>query len=105
MLGCSWLILHPTFVFAFGYAFLPSMTFIDQSLHITSFLTKLTVTCITNPPPSTLVSPRAVTAPPFAIVTTSDRPFLARLVLEYAGSENPPMEIEHWVEVRAKEPG
>jgi hypothetical protein len=42
-----------------------------------------------------------VTGPPFSAVGTTDRPFLARLTLEWAGSQNPAMDIEHWVEVRS----
>ncbi|THH16539.1 hypothetical protein EW146_g4119 [Bondarzewia mesenterica] len=70
-----------------------------QSLHISAFLAKMRVTCLTDPPPSTLADPIIVTSPPFAVASTTDRPFLARLTLTLVGSQNPPMEIEHWVEL------
>ena len=60
----------------------------------------MTVTCLTDPAPSTLLTPMVITDPPFSVVNTTDRPFLARLTLEWAGSQNSAMEVEHWVEVR-----
>lgn len=40
--------------------------------------------------------------PPFAVVGTSDQPFLARIELTFTGSGNPmdqKVVLEHWVEV------
>lgn len=37
--------------------------------------------------------------PPFVISGTTDKPFLAKVTLTWAGPRNPPMEIEHWVEL------
>ncbi|KAI0927055.1 hypothetical protein AcV5_007694 [Taiwanofungus camphoratus] len=71
----------------------------SYSIHITSFLEKLTVTCLTDPPPSTLIEPIVVIEPPFVATSTTDRPFLARLTFTWVGSKNAPMEIEHWVEL------
>ncbi|THH11134.1 hypothetical protein EW146_g8147 [Bondarzewia mesenterica] len=70
-----------------------------QNLHISAFLAKMRVTCLTDPPPSTLMDSIIVTSLPFAVARTTDRPFLARLILTLVGSQNPPMEIEHWVEL------
>ncbi|KAH9841474.1 uncharacterized protein C8Q71DRAFT_884337 [Rhodofomes roseus] len=71
----------------------------SYSLHITTFLEKLTVTCLSDPPPSTLINPIVVSEPPFAITSTTDRPFLARFTLTWTGSVNAPMDVEHWVDV------
>ncbi|KAL6302839.1 hypothetical protein BKA93DRAFT_379999 [Sparassis latifolia] len=76
-----------------------SVTSPSYSLHITSFLAKLTVTCLTDPPPSTLMQPITITEPPFLVMGTTDKPFLARVMLTWVGHINPPMEIEHWVEL------
>ncbi|TFY62462.1 hypothetical protein EVJ58_g3849 [Rhodofomes roseus] len=72
---------------------------VAMSLHITTFLEKLTVTCLSDPPPSTLINPIVVSEPPFAITSTTDRPFLARFTLTWTGSVNAPMDVEHWVDV------
>ncbi|OBZ68771.1 hypothetical protein A0H81_11328 [Grifola frondosa] len=71
----------------------------SYSLDITTFLTKLTVTCLTDPSPSTFVEPIIITDPPFVVGGTTDRPFLAKLTFTWAGSMNAPLEIEHWVEL------
>ncbi|TFK52648.1 hypothetical protein OE88DRAFT_1658023 [Heliocybe sulcata] len=71
----------------------------SYSLHISTFLHKMTVSCITEPPPSTLVQPITITEPPFVVRSTTDKPFLVRVKLQWAGAENAPMEVEHWVEL------
>ena len=39
--------------------------------------------------------------PPFVASGTTAHPFLARVRLEWtSGSLNPPLEVDHWVEVR-----
>ncbi|TFY82298.1 hypothetical protein EWM64_g1713 [Hericium alpestre] len=73
----------------------------SYSLHITAFLTKMTVTCLTDPPPSSFTEPIVITASPFATARTTDRPFLARVTLTWAGAHNPAMEIDHWIELDA----
>ena len=62
----------------------------------------MTVRCATDPPPSTLAQPIVVDKPPFIVTSTTDRPFLARITFTWAGTEgqNPPMDVDHWVEVR-----
>lgn len=60
----------------------------------------MTVTCLTDPPPSNFLDPLVINKPPFVVSNTTDRPFLARVTLVWAGEHNPPMELEHWVEVR-----
>ena len=59
----------------------------------------LTVTCITNPPPPSFTTPLSVTDPPFTVSGATDKPFLAKVKLSWAGNLNPPMEVEHWVEL------
>ncbi|KAI0372264.1 hypothetical protein BV20DRAFT_1051008 [Pilatotrama ljubarskyi] len=76
-----------------------SVTSPSYSLPIASILRKLTVSCITDPPPSTLTEPVTISEPPFVVTNTSDKPFLARLTFTWAGTMNPPTEIEHWVEL------
>ncbi|KAA1474697.1 hypothetical protein DENSPDRAFT_343394 [Dentipellis sp. KUC8613] len=73
----------------------------SYSLHITAFLAKMTVTCLSSPPPASLIEPLEITAPPFAATSTTDRPFLARVALTWVGAQNPVMEVEHWVELDA----
>ncbi|PCH40183.1 hypothetical protein WOLCODRAFT_150222 [Wolfiporia cocos MD-104 SS10] len=70
-----------------------------RSLHITTFLTKLTITCVTDPPPSTFVEPIVVTDPPFVATGIADKPFLTRLTFTWAGTTNPSTDIEHWVDL------
>ncbi|KAF9820734.1 hypothetical protein IEO21_01177 [Rhodonia placenta] len=71
----------------------------SYSLHITTFLAKLTVTCLTDPPPAPLAEPIVVTAPPFIATGATDRPFLARLTFTWVGNQNAPMDVDHWVEL------
>jgi hypothetical protein len=59
----------------------------------------MTVSCLTDPPPSTLTDPVVITAPPFIVTGTTDEPFLAQVLLSWTGPHNSPMEVEHWVEV------
>jgi hypothetical protein len=59
----------------------------------------MTVSCITDTPPSTLSIPLSIEEPPFIISSTTDKPFLARITLTWAGYQNAPMEVEHWVEL------
>ncbi|TFY54519.1 hypothetical protein EVG20_g9669, partial [Dentipellis fragilis] len=73
----------------------------SYSLHITAFLAKMTVSCLSSPPPASLIEPLEITAPPFAATSTTDRPFLARVALTWVGAQNPVMEVEHWVELDA----
>lgn len=57
------------------------------------------MTCITDPPPSSFATPLSTNDPPFVVSGTTDKPFLAKVKLSWAGNQNPPMEIEHWVEL------
>ncbi|KAI0087889.1 hypothetical protein BDY19DRAFT_229466 [Irpex rosettiformis] len=68
---------------------------------LSTFLVKLTVTCLTEPPPSTFSGPIIITKPPFIVTGLTDRPFLARLTFEWSGRNelNPPMSLEHWVDL------
>ncbi|OSC97231.1 hypothetical protein PYCCODRAFT_1399215 [Trametes coccinea BRFM310] len=71
----------------------------SYSLPIASILRKFTVTCVTDPPPPTVAEPITILEPPFVVTSTTDKPFLARLTFTWAGSLNPPTEIEHWVDL------
>ncbi|KDQ50500.1 hypothetical protein JAAARDRAFT_51235 [Jaapia argillacea MUCL 33604] len=75
-----------------------SVTSPSYSLNITTILKKMTITCISDPPPSTLATPISVTDPPFSVMSTSEKPFLAKIKLEWCGDQ-PGMEVEHWVEL------
>lgn len=63
----------------------------------------MTVRSVTDPPPSALLEPIIVNNPPFVVTSTTDEPFLARITFEWAGADgqNPPMDVEHWVDVCA----
>ncbi|KAI0754876.1 hypothetical protein C8Q80DRAFT_395020 [Daedaleopsis nitida] len=71
----------------------------SYSLPISTVLSKITVASVTDPPPSTLAEPVVIDEPPFIVTSTTDRPFLARLTFIWAGSMNPPTEVDHWVEL------
>ncbi|KAH9851828.1 hypothetical protein C2E23DRAFT_886352 [Lenzites betulinus] len=71
----------------------------SYSLPIASLLRKLTVKCATDPPPASLLEPLIISGPPFVVMGTTDRPFIARLTFTWTGTMNPPTEIEHWVEL------
>ncbi|KAI0043959.1 hypothetical protein FA95DRAFT_1562778 [Auriscalpium vulgare] len=71
----------------------------SYSLHVSAFLQSMTVTCLTDPPPSTLSKAIVVSAPPFIASATTDRPFLAKVTLTWVGAQNPPIDTEHWVEL------
>lgn len=59
----------------------------------------MTVICLTDPPPPNLTLPLSVTGPPYLVSGTTDRPFLAKVTFTFVGSNNPPMDMEHWVEL------
>jgi hypothetical protein len=74
-----------------------------QSLPLGAVLEHATITCLSpNPPPTRVLDePLEVSGPPFFAYGTTSQPFLARLRFEWtSGSLNPPIEVEHWVEVR-----
>lgn len=65
-----------------------------------AILERATVTCI-SPGTSPIDGPIEMSGPPFFAGGTTPEPFLARLRLEWmSGSLNPPLEVDHWVEVR-----
>ncbi|KAI0667615.1 hypothetical protein C8Q78DRAFT_1071727 [Trametes maxima] len=76
-----------------------SVTSPSYSLPIASILRSLTVECITDPAPSTFTEPITLSGPPFVLTNTTDKPFLARLKFTWAGTMNPPTEVDHWVEL------
>lgn len=74
-----------------------------QSLPLGAVLERATISCSSPSPPPTreLDEPLEVSGPPFLACGTTSQPFLARLRFEWtSGSLNPPIEVEHWVEVR-----
>ncbi|TBU53670.1 hypothetical protein BD310DRAFT_829673 [Dichomitus squalens] len=71
----------------------------SYSLPISAVLSTLTVTSATDPSPPPLAQPVTLSAPPFVVTGTADRPFLARLAFAWAGTMNPVTEVEHWVEL------
>ncbi|KAL4251232.1 hypothetical protein ABKN59_006315 [Abortiporus biennis] len=73
----------------------------SYSIPLNNILEKVTITCLTDPPPSCLVNPLTLEGPPFVVTSTTDRPFLASLTFSWAGNTrlNPPTTIEHWVEL------
>ncbi|KAH8104757.1 hypothetical protein BXZ70DRAFT_613963 [Cristinia sonorae] len=77
-----------------------SVTSPSYSLPLTSFLDKVTIRCLSDPAPSTLIQPMTLDRPPFVATSTTDRPFLASLEFTWASpGRNAPMAIEHWVEL------
>ena len=70
-----------------------------QSLHESIILKKVTVTPISEHAPRSFTSPATVSDPPFCVMGLSDQPFLARITLEWAGTQNNPTHVEHWVDV------
>jgi hypothetical protein len=64
-----------------------------QTLHHTSFLSRLTLNL-----PDRL--PVTLTAPPFVFKGTASKPFLAQVQMQWVGSGNASLDVEHWVDVR-----
>ncbi|KAI0250987.1 hypothetical protein BJV78DRAFT_517407 [Lactifluus subvellereus] len=72
------------------------------SLPLSSILERATVTYSSPSDSSTLTfhAPLEVSGPSFFVSGTTAHPFLARLRLEWtSGSLNPPLEVDHWVEL------
>ncbi len=60
----------------------------------------MTVRSLTVPGPPGLLDPIVLTEPPFSATGTTDKPFLASVTLEWAGSTNKLTSVEHFVDVR-----
>ncbi|KAI0264001.1 hypothetical protein BC834DRAFT_885036 [Gloeopeniophorella convolvens] len=74
------------------------------SLPIGAILERATFTCASEgtSPTAALADPLVVSGPTFFASGTTAQPFLARIRFEWAGgSLNPPLEVEHWVELDA----
>ncbi|KAI9443449.1 hypothetical protein H4582DRAFT_1924809 [Lactarius indigo] len=74
----------------------------SYSLPLGAVLEHATITCLSPSPPPTraLDEPLEVSGPSFFACGTTSQPFLARLRFEWtSGSLNPPLEVEHWVEL------
>ncbi|KAH9969895.1 hypothetical protein BC827DRAFT_1263053 [Russula dissimulans] len=69
------------------------------SLPLSSILERVTVTCL-SPGTFPMDGPLEMSGPSFFTGGTTTYPFLARLRFEWtSGSLNPPLEIDHWVEL------
>lgn len=91
----------PSYVRLFTYR-LSLFSTSTQSYHITTLLLSLTVTSLTDPSAFPALS---TDAPPFVVIGTTDKPFLARVELLFNGAGDAPREgqsvvFEHWVDVR-----
>ncbi|VDC01353.1 unnamed protein product [Peniophora sp. CBMAI 1063] len=78
------------------------MIYVDSpsySLHTSAFISHLSVRSLTDPSPSTLKEPATCSTYPFAVLLTTDRPFLAELTLSFVGERNPDVVIQHWIEL------
>lgn len=60
----------------------------------------MVVRSLTVPGPPGLSEPIVITEPPFSATGTTDKPFLASVTIEWAGSTNKPTHMEHFVDVR-----
>ena len=79
-----------------------------KSHHITTILTKITVTSCTDPSKFPALTK---SDPPFAVIGTTDEPFLAKVEMRFSGAPDAngqmtsqTMVLEHWVEVRSSIP-
>ena len=70
----------------------------SKSLHVTSVLSSMIISCSSRPIPACLSEPVVVSSP-FSASGTSSIPFLAKIVLKWVGAQNAPLEVDHWVEV------
>ncbi|KAL5512817.1 hypothetical protein ACEPAG_3083 [Sanghuangporus baumii] len=80
------------------YKWLVSITTASYSLHISTVLSRMSVDCVTDSPPASGMF-LSVSEPPFAVMGTSNKPFLAQITLEWVGTRNKPTQIEHWVQL------
>jgi len=81
-----------------------------QSHHITTLLASVSVTSLSDPD-STSFLPLTATNPPFVVVGSAERPFLARVELGFSGvgivaggaakekGREQTVVLEHWVDV------
>ncbi|KAF9648176.1 hypothetical protein BDM02DRAFT_2343118 [Thelephora ganbajun] len=71
----------------------------SYGLDVTRVLSRVTVTCASENSPKSFDEPLVVSRPPFAIESTTDIPFLARVALDWNGQKNAQTVVEHWVQV------
>ncbi|TDL23126.1 hypothetical protein BD410DRAFT_169101 [Rickenella mellea] len=74
------------------------------SLHESRVLSKMTVDPATGVTLASFPEPIVVTEPPFFVMGTTDRPFLASLNFEWAGQQNKPKKVDHWIELDGGKP-
>ncbi|KAL5482793.1 MLP1_8 [Sanghuangporus weigelae] len=79
------------------HKWLVSVTTASYSLHISTVLSRMSVDCAADSPATGMSL--SVSEPPFAVMGTSDKPFLAQIILEWVGTRNKPTQIEHWVQL------
>lgn len=66
---------------------------------MTRVLARVTVTRASEDCSKSLVEPLVVSDPPFVVESTTDVPFLARVMLDWNGQQNVQTVVEHWVQV------
>ncbi|KAI5123449.1 hypothetical protein M0805_008821 [Coniferiporia weirii] len=71
----------------------------SYSLHASTVLASVTVSSATEPPPAAFTAPLTVSEPPYCVMGITDKPFLARITLQWVGTRNKARQVEHWVEL------
>ncbi|KLO20728.1 hypothetical protein SCHPADRAFT_992045 [Schizopora paradoxa] len=71
----------------------------SYSFHASTIISKVIIRPLTIPAPSGFSEPITITEPPFSAMGTADKPFLAGVTLEWAGSANKPTHLEHFVDM------
>lgn len=70
-----------------------------KGLDVTRVLSRVTITCASLSSPRSLVEPLVVSRPPFVIESTTNVPFLAKVILDWNGRENSQTVVEHMIQV------
>ncbi|KAF9519644.1 hypothetical protein BS47DRAFT_1357998 [Hydnum rufescens UP504] len=88
-----------------SHKWMVSITSPSYSNHVTTFLSRLSISSGSDPPPPCFISSRVLStdSPPYSIIGTTNRPFLARIKLEWVGGPTKSLEVEHWVRPRIGE--
>ncbi|KAH8108685.1 hypothetical protein DFH11DRAFT_1067346 [Phellopilus nigrolimitatus] len=71
----------------------------SYSVHASTVLANMTVSSATEPPPAAFITPLAVSEPPFCVMGLTEKPFLARITFEWAGTRNKATQVDHWIEL------
>ncbi|KZT36036.1 hypothetical protein SISSUDRAFT_100743 [Sistotremastrum suecicum HHB10207 ss-3] len=65
--------------------------------HVTTFVKSVSLDCLTQP--SVFETTMTVSSYPFCLIGVTDKPFLAKVTLNFCGIQNPPFSLEQWVDV------